>query len=498
MVYLIKSEKKQKEETHMKKPLTKALATLLATLLLLGAGAVSAGAAPGETPAPRPALRAVSGELQAAGKAASLEIVTPGKAQANLYNYGSGYYELDTWDLDGLVLKASGGGLAKPQTIDCDDVYAQDRYKPKVGKIVWDVWVNLNWREQSEGWLVGENQAIVCAQAWQYTAFVPTKVIDGVQYGYFESEHVFYGETPIVITGVCSQDPLEIDKEAATALSLGVEADVSIAAWDWETEDQSYQWFKFTPAESGLYVFKSNGGRYSENLWTEDGEEQYFPGISPYATLFDENGCYMTYDYGSAGNRNFLMRATLEAGKTYYLRATTYNSEGGAYTVVVKNEAPKSLAAKANEITIKNGEYIDMADLVEVTGWELEELYVSCEGYSLVHEEEYDEYYGWYVKGFTAYSPGTETLYISAPNGAQVKITVTVKFSVAGLWQTMKATLSTLKELTRNIPGALQELYQTFKGYSSLTLLFAFPFVLVLLPVFLLVIWFGIIAGFFK
>jgi len=403
----------------MKTTFKKFLAILLATLVLLGVGAVSASAAPREKTLPAARAAFEGGDVNG-----TLEITKPGKAQISLFEYDDGYYVDLDWDLRGLAAEASGGGLAGPQTIRYDDLQARDYYKPQAGKIIWNVWVSLDWDNQPDGWKLGANQAILCVEGFQYTEFVPKKVIDGVQYGTFERKSVFCGEAPVVITGVEYRWNNRIDKAAATALTLGVPANVSIPAWDWEIEGRPFQWFKFTPAESGSYTFTSDGAYDGEELWTEDGERQYFPGVYLWAELYDEDGNYLSGNNGG-GDCNFTIYRTLEADKTYYLCTSTYGEEGAAYTVTVETAEPRTLAAKASEITIKYGQVLAMDDLIE-TDWALWDLRVSCNGTVLMHGYDGDT-------DFTAYKTGKGTIIITAPDGEQVQIKVTVKAGVLDL-----------------------------------------------------------------
>ena len=309
----------------MKKALTKALAIFLAALLL--PGAVPASAAPGKPQAPRAASPTDDESIQG-----TLEIIDPGKAQMTFDSCG--YW--DEPDLSGLVLKASGGKLAAPQTVKYDEAVTEEARKPKAGKIVWYFGVAHDPEAEAGGFTEGENKALLCAAGYQYSAFIPTKVIGGVQYGRFEEEPVFYGEAPVTVTVL--RDWAAVLQSDIVELALDVPVRVKA---------EPCLWFRFAPAETGYYRFESDGAEYDEILWTEDGEYRYDTGLDPYAELYDENGKYLAGDDDGGIDGNFLVHHTLQAGKTYYLRVTSSYREG-EYTVTVRktDQRPPSVFSK--------------------------------------------------------------------------------------------------------------------------------------------------------
>jgi|GEM_PF-5437190 len=95
---------------------------------------------------------------------------------------------------------------------------------------------------------------------------------------------------------------------------------VSLTTDDMQTVSQA-TWFKFDCQESGAYEFCSYG---------TSGD--------PYAYLVDSDGQCIDQNDDNGTNLNFSISADLEAGKTYYLYATTYNGfNGNNYSVNVAN-----------------------------------------------------------------------------------------------------------------------------------------------------------------
>jgi len=292
----------------------KALSVLLAVMLLLGVGGVGAGAEDRYD-------RDIHG---------TVEIINPGNALVTTDDYG--YWNGP--DLSGLVFQASGGKLPEPQIESYVEFWTQ---KPKVGKIVWIAWVESD--NDAWGWKLGANQAILCVNAYQYIEFIPTRIINGVQYGTFESEWIFYGETPITLTGILHQDLSEADKAGAVELRLGVPAKVHVPPWE-EDVDRT-QWFKFTPAENGNYRFYSEGAVNGDPLWSIDGDYLYHR-VDPCATLYDEDSRYLAYnDDRTRKDRNFEIVCKLKAGKTYYLSTYCSRDSVGEYTVTVETTNKK-------------------------------------------------------------------------------------------------------------------------------------------------------------
>ena len=104
--------------------------------------------------------------------------------------------------------------------------------------------------------------------------------------------------------------------------------------------------FKFKCTESGTYAFSSYG---NDNC-------------DPYAYLFDSAKNYVGQDDDNGNNGNFLLAADLEAGQTYYLLATTWDTvvwngdgfDGGSYSVTLAD-----LSSFANQFGIAAPDQFD-------------------------------------------------------------------------------------------------------------------------------------------
>jgi len=398
----------------MKHTLKKSLAVLLVLLMLLGA--MAAGAAAAETEP-------------------KLTVKTPGTAEATLrYRYGS--CELMKYDLSGLVLEASGGGLSAPQNIDYDTA---EKGSLQGDNIRWQVYFDgLDTEAQPDGWVLGANKVILEVYGYQYSDFRVIREIDGVEYGHFETvEECFEGRVAVTLNGVEDTTADILDMQSAEELTLGQPKAVSIPEpakvmhYDyWDYEEAESRLFKFTPAASGQYCFRSNGAMSGESFYTEDGELHAFSMINPNGALFDENGHILASGYNNNGDTehryNFAIYYELEAGKTYYLQTSAYG--GGDYTVRV-DVSSKKLVIPKKEITIKVGESVSLADLVAGTTWNIEELnfWASWRGAATLDEEWDDDYYGYHAKNLTGVKRGTATLAIETPDGEYAEIEVTVK-----------------------------------------------------------------------
>jgi len=403
----------------MKKLSKKALAFLLAALMLLSLA--PAAAATPQNPLQEPVYRA-DGVLapQAVSDPGTVAVKTPGTAEATLYyDRWDDWYYVQSYDLSGLVFEASGSGLAAPVTVAYDSL---GDWIIKDGQINWQINVYLDWQAQN-GWKLGPNQAILRVRAYQYTNFQVVEVVNGVEYGTFDLELIFRGQTTITVQGVEYDYTGNLDTASAVPLTLNVPAPVSISEPP-EDESPERALFKFTPDADGYYCFKSAGGKSGQELYTIDGDYKWFPGIYPYANLYDETGRHLAYgsrDYYGATNHycNFVLYYQLEKGKTYYLETYTWNASEYTVTVeltVKKLAAPKSLSMNYHQL-------LDMYDLLEGTTWHPEQLSYYCDGE--VVQRYYDDWYNFY-----AANTGKGTITIVAPDGASVTVEVTVRYSL--------------------------------------------------------------------
>ena len=203
----------------------------------------------------------------------------------------------------------------------------------------------------------------------------------------------------------------DLDFQSAEELFLGQPKAVSLSGWN-------YKMFKFTPAASGKYCFRSNGAQYSSTSY-----------MDPYAWLYDKDYDQIADDNDDWTDKectlNFAIYRALEAGKTYYLETRAYN--GGDYTVRVETFSQK-LVVPQTEIAFPYGKYISVEDLVKGTTWDTIELRFDGARYDksvLNHVRKEDGP----TTGFIGYKPGAETLTVTAPDGEQIQIKVKVKLT---------------------------------------------------------------------
>ena len=213
----------------------------------------------------------------------------------------------------------------------------------------------------------------------------------------------------------------DLDFQSAEELLLGQPKAVSLSGWG------AHKLFKFTPAASGKYCFRSNGADNEE----VDGPSNW--DIDPEATLYDEDGYGIDANKDRAGDEehvfNFSIYRTLEAGKTYYL--AVYSRCGGDFTVRVDTYS-QTLVASKQEITIGIGEYVRIADLIEGTTWRLRDLEIDSYDGLLEEQYEMEERPGWYsfTVGITGIKGGNTVLKITAPDGKTIEVKVKVKLTV--------------------------------------------------------------------
>jgi len=204
-----------------------------------------------------------------------------------------------------------------------------------------------------------------------------------------------------------------LDFESAEELLLGQPKTVSLS-----TQWVLHTLFKFTPTESGKYCFRSNGG--------QDSVEPY---IDPWAVLCDKDGNgIVDSEYHWDDDEcvlNFAIYRELEAGKTYYLKPSTYGV--GEYTVRVDACSDfKKLVVSKKEITIEQGEYVSIADLLAGTTWNLRDLRIDASG-DVEAQYEWDGEHG-FIVGITGVKGGRAAwLSITAPDGENASILVKLK-----------------------------------------------------------------------
>ncbi|MDR0530577.1 MAG: hypothetical protein LBG83_00720 [Oscillospiraceae bacterium] len=461
----------------MKKTATKTLSILLAALMLLGVGGTAGAAADATADAgsatltttqatPPPLMKGAQKSFapQAAPQDAeddangTVTIQTAGTASGEIYFYSDGYANLETIDLSGLVIQAKGGQLKQEETVEYDTATGEGD-SPALGKLTWTFGVRLDWDKQPDGWKLGDNEARLIVNGLEYTNFTLVKTENGIEYGTFEQERVFYGETPITLH--CTEPSSRWMSYPRQPLLLNTAVEVQVS--DTETV------FEFQPDESGYYEFRSSGGQNGQTLYPKDGEGDplTMPYIDPQGQLHDEKGRYLAYSDDSysdgEGTLDFCIGYHLEKDKTYYLRTAAWGD--GKYTVKVTKEADRVLKVKSNEIRIAYHDEIELlqAGILEGTTWDMDVLRFSYDAEKL----NVYYWYWWYESPGEFYVAGKERgahdLTITAPDGSHVTITVRVKYSFAqwmcviflGGWAWMKYTDYGKFSLQKNIADLL-------------------------------------------
>jgi len=383
----------------MKQAIKHALAILLATLLVLGVStAASAAAGP---PKQRGAAAAF---FQAAGGTATIT-TQPADTTFEIYSQDP--------NLSGMVLEVDGGAFAAPETIVYDDVANDFTLGP--GKILWYFMV---WPNDTEAWWqVGPNDATLYVSAAQCATFHVMEVADGVEYGYYDFDDVFSAEVPITVTGVVYD---QFPYAAAAQLTLDVPATALIPATDPFTGNTSGVWFKFTAPADGHYRIQSDGGRFPEYWYDQDGNYRDFPPIDPFGTLYSQDGAFLDWDDDFAGSLNFLMFFSLKRGESVYLFAELYwfNEAPVSYTVTVTAYEPGTLALTETEITVNYHDYINLYELLE--DMDYNNLRIKNSGGIVAQIA---------VDALVAIERGTATVTLQTDDGRTAALKVTVKYS---------------------------------------------------------------------
>lgn len=203
--------------------------------------------------------------------------------------------------------------------------------------------------------------------------------------------------------------PDGFDKDEAIELALGERVGAT-----------GVTWFKFTPAESGGYLFVFDAGGRS----------------TPDADLYDDIGSrlhsseYIKPAYNS-GNILSLYQ-NLQANRAYYIVASLGKS--GAFNAAVDVHEGGTLVAAKNKVTFRTNRYTPLAPLLKGTTWTLRELSISLgSDYAypplFYFEYEMEENGRGYTVGFTGNLTGRETIRVTAPDGESVEIEAAVKYS---------------------------------------------------------------------
>ena len=391
----------------MKKTLKHTLAILLALLVVLTAGGVAASAAPAPQAAPPrgPVMQA----------AETLEILTPPTDPCVVIDRWGDRY--GTPDLSGMEFRAGGGDLAATVDVSYDTVMS-DAYIKTItqGKLNWYFYVYLDWDTQPDGWVVGDNDAILVVYATKYDNFV-VEYTDpgGTEYGYYEQVYVYYAETALTVRAEADADTT-LDFSSAVELKLNIAGAVSIPEPP-EDEDTDLALFKFTPDADGYYIFRSQGAQPYREFYNREGEWLTLPGVHPYAALYDESGFWMDYASGYDGD-DFSLRTNLRGGKTYYLAASAWPF--GDYTVTV-SKFDAVLKVNSEYVIVNYHDFLDLEALLAGTTWDIyDDLYFSYDHVTL-------QRFGY--SRFCGIQNGTGWMRIYAPDGTTVNIRYKVTYS---------------------------------------------------------------------
>ncbi|MCL2495340.1 MAG: hypothetical protein FWE98_06765 [Oscillospiraceae bacterium] len=389
----------------MKKTLKRGLALLLAILLTLGVSAVASAAAPA-APMKAPELTAAAVDL-AALPPCVLEITTqPTDTTFVMYE--------EQPNLAGLVITASGGGLDAPAVVDYDAAIT-DR-TPAKDKFVWDFYVQRNY---DVGWVVGDNQAMLYVWGYQWTTFHPEKEIDGVWYGTFDQEEVFFWYTAITVKAIARTTSME----NALVLALDTPAKLELlpyVTWaDGSVSCEAYQWYKFTAPQDGYYIFRSDGAERGRTLYSEDGEAYRVNTIDPWAYLCDKDGNWLDDDDDSYGNYNFAIYRQMKANELVYLYVGAYSGEEATIDVVVSRlgDTQPVLKLKGNEVRAVYHEHIDFSGLLEDEDqdwWYISKYDSSCLRY-----------------GVYGIKRGVTYVTLATQDGRSAQVKVTIEYSLS-------------------------------------------------------------------
>jgi len=382
----------------MQKTIKRSLALFLAILMTLGVSTAASAAAPGKPP------------QFSAANAAQPQALPPGVLEITTQPTDTTFVIYEEWpDLTGLVITASGGGLEAPVVVDYDT--AIDDRTPATNKIIWYIDLYANYEEN---WTLGDNEAILEVRGYKCTTFHPVKEIDGVWYGHFEMETVFYGWTKITVTAVSRGGGNQGNRDSAMDLVMDVPAPVAVS--------KGYgKWFRFTAPQDGYYVFKSDGGQYGETLYNEVGGVHEVEGIDPYAQLFDAEGNWLDYDDDSLGNYNFAIYRQLKKDEVVYLFARAFGWQAAVYDVIVSRlgDTQPVLQLKSYEIKATFHDYIDFWGLLEDSG---------VDSWSMSYDWSYIRS-SW--RGHYGAKTGTTYVTIWTQDGSTAQVKVTISYSSA-------------------------------------------------------------------
>lgn len=309
-------------------------------------------------------------------------------------------------DLSGLEVKVAG---AINQTIRYDDVCDDTGCGPD--KITWSIDA---YPGEDGFWSAGPKKAVLYVTAWQCTQFHVERVIDGVEYGYYDHEDVFEATCEITLTAIEDESPPTILAD----LELNVPVDVDLPDYEDEFYMNRSVYYRFTAPADGHYSFRSQGGEIGEYLYTRDGKELEIPTMQPSGTLYDTRWNEIGDNISFYDDPNFSIFSFLRKGQVVYLCADAYSEGAAQYTVTVGTYDP-NLKLNVKEITVLFHELIEVETLLEGTDLSEEDVDISYDSNAI----------RWDCRGMVGNKRGTTVLTVYDRNGASADITVHVKYS---------------------------------------------------------------------
>ncbi|MDR3344397.1 MAG: hypothetical protein LBT21_02200 [Oscillospiraceae bacterium] len=389
----------------MKNTSKRLLAALLALLMLFGiAGAASADSGDKLTD--------------------SITVVTP---EDGVFPSSDGWRV----DLRGSVFTVKGPAFPNGIEVSYDEV-TSDSYQSAIYPD------KINWGFYAESY---GGEAYLEIYASQFTHFVVQYVADdGTEYGYYNSEEIFYATTEISVSNLPNSGNL--DFSTAVPVTLDTTVDVQLV-YD-SLQNPISALYAFTPAEDGYYKIASDGARSSENYYTREGEWIYFAGVDPWVAVYDSGENQIAYNDDDYSSLNFRLIRFFEGGETYYIEASAYSNGStlAPYTFTITSTESQQLKVRTTSVKLDYHGVLDLNWLLEGTTWALEDLYIGINTYNsgIFLDKLLGQYNGsvlvsgWdcnhdYQKLY-AQNRGTASIYIEAPDGVAYQVKVEVKYSV--------------------------------------------------------------------
>jgi len=386
----------------------KILAISLALLLLLGAGAVSAAAAPAP-PQPAALLPQVAGDTVEITLAPADILVTRD------YDDEAEWWFWSQPDLSGVEVSVNGKNIGSAALSYDAHIAAADN-SPALGKVVWEMYAD-QWSEEYgwRPWRAGENAVSLVVYAYECTKFNPQFEEGGVEYGWFDTETLFYARCLITVTGVDNMPLLPgYDLDNVIGLSMGSEYPFTFTFG--EDESWGRQLFSFTAPQDGYYRLSSGGARNGGTYYSVEGDVLEVPGLYLQGYVLDADGYDIELGYRWRAWPNFMRSGWLAAGD-YFLLVEGWGEEG---VITIKAEQYEPGEAQYR-VTVNYRDYINLDSVFNGTGrcwddiWDIEHDWTVVGGWS--------EPYG--------NARGTGYMDVFFYDGSTTRVEVTVRYTAA-------------------------------------------------------------------